>query len=109
MSARCPTPAARSCAPRITATLEPACRAFDALRRQVAHAAFDARVGVAGQISSPVGLPSSPSLQATSRHRPTLQHNRPGVILVHTLTEATGEDATTALDLLTAVEGALSD
>ena len=77
VSARCPTPAARSCAPRITATLEPACRAFDALRRQVAHAAFDARVGVAGQISSPVGLPSSPSLQATSRHRPTLQHNRP--------------------------------
>ena len=30
-----------------------------------------------------------------------------GVILVHTLTEATGEDATTALDLLTAVEGPL--
>ena len=30
-----------------------------------------------------------------------------GVILVHTLTEATGDDATTALDLLTAVEGPL--
>ena len=30
-----------------------------------------------------------------------------GVILVHTLTEATGEDATTALDLLTAVDGPL--
>ena len=30
-----------------------------------------------------------------------------GVILVHTLTEATGEDATTALDLLNAVEGPL--
>ena len=30
-----------------------------------------------------------------------------GVIRVHTLTEATGDDATTALDLLTAVEGAL--
>ena len=30
-----------------------------------------------------------------------------GAILVHTLTEATGEDATTALDLLTAVEGPL--
>ena len=30
-----------------------------------------------------------------------------GVIRVHTLTEATGEDATTALDLLTAVEGPL--
>ena len=30
-----------------------------------------------------------------------------GVILVHTLTEATGNDATTALDLLTAVEGPL--
>ena len=28
-----------------------------------------------------------------------------GVLLVHTLTEATGEDATTALDLLNAVEG----
>ena len=28
-----------------------------------------------------------------------------GAILVHTLTEATGDDATTALDLLTAVEG----
>ena len=28
-----------------------------------------------------------------------------GVIRVHTLTEATGDDATTALDLLTAVEG----
>ena len=30
-----------------------------------------------------------------------------GVILVHTLTEATGDDATTGLDLLNAVEGAL--
>ena len=30
-----------------------------------------------------------------------------GVIRVHTLTEATGDDATTALDLLTAVEGPL--
>ena len=30
-----------------------------------------------------------------------------GVILVHTLTEATGDDATTALNLLTAVEGPL--
>ena len=30
-----------------------------------------------------------------------------GVIRVHTLTGATGEDATTALDLLTAVEGPL--
>ena len=30
-----------------------------------------------------------------------------GPILVHTLTEATGDDATTALDLLTAVEGPL--
>ena len=30
-----------------------------------------------------------------------------GVILVHTLTEATGDDATTALDLLNAVEGPL--
>ena len=30
-----------------------------------------------------------------------------GVILVHTLTEATGDDATTALDLITAVEGPL--
>ena len=30
-----------------------------------------------------------------------------GVILVHTLTEATGDDTTTALDLLTAVEGPL--
>ena len=30
-----------------------------------------------------------------------------GVIRVHTLTEATGEDATTGLDLLTAVEGPL--
>ena len=30
-----------------------------------------------------------------------------GVIRVHTLTEATGEDATTALDLLNAVEGPL--
>ena len=30
-----------------------------------------------------------------------------GLIRVHTLTEATGEDATTALDLLTAVEGPL--
>ena len=30
-----------------------------------------------------------------------------GVILLHTLTEATGEDATTALDLLNAVEGPL--
>ena len=30
-----------------------------------------------------------------------------GVIRVHTLTEATGDDATTALDLLTAVEGSL--
>ena len=30
-----------------------------------------------------------------------------GVILVHTRTEATGDDATTALDLLTAVEGPL--
>ena len=30
-----------------------------------------------------------------------------GVIRVHTLTEATGEDATTALDLLTAVDGPL--
>ena len=30
-----------------------------------------------------------------------------GAILVHTLTEATGEDATTALDLLIAVEGPL--
>ena len=33
--------------------------------------------------------------------------DRSGVILVHTLTEATGDDATTALDLLTAVEGPL--
>ena len=33
--------------------------------------------------------------------------DRSGVIRVHTLTEATGEDATTALDLLTAVEGPL--
>ena len=31
--------------------------------------------------------------------------DRSGVIRVHTLTEATGDDATTALDLLTAVEG----
>ena len=31
-----------------------------------------------------------------------------GVIRVHTLTEATGDDATTALDLLTAVEGPLA-
>ena len=30
-----------------------------------------------------------------------------GVILVHTLTEATGDDATTALDLLNAVDGPL--
>ena len=30
-----------------------------------------------------------------------------GVIRVHTLTEATGEDATTAIDLLTAVKGPL--
>ena len=30
-----------------------------------------------------------------------------GVIRVHTLTEATGEDATTALDLLNAVDGPL--
>ena len=30
-----------------------------------------------------------------------------GAILVHTLTEATGEDATTAIDLLTAVDGPL--
>ena len=30
-----------------------------------------------------------------------------GVILVHTLTEATGDDATTALDLITAVDGPL--
>ena len=30
-----------------------------------------------------------------------------GVIRVHTLTEATGDDATTAIDLLTAVEGPL--
>ena len=30
-----------------------------------------------------------------------------GAILVHTLIEATGDDATTALDLLTAVEGSL--
>ena len=30
-----------------------------------------------------------------------------GVIRVHTLTEETGDDATTALDLLTAVEGPL--
>ncbi len=30
-----------------------------------------------------------------------------GAILVHTLTEATGDDATTALDLLTAVDGPL--
>ena len=30
-----------------------------------------------------------------------------GVIRVHTLTEATGDDATTALDLLTAVDGPL--
>ena len=30
-----------------------------------------------------------------------------GVILVHTLTEATGDDATTAIDLLTAVDGHL--
>ena len=30
-----------------------------------------------------------------------------GVILVHTLTEATGDDATTALDLLNAVDGHL--
>ena len=29
------------------------------------------------------------------------------VILVHTLTEATGDDATTTLDLLTAVDGPL--
>ena len=28
-----------------------------------------------------------------------------GVVLVHTLTEAAGDDATTGLDLLTAVEG----
>ena len=33
--------------------------------------------------------------------------NQSGVIRVHTLTEATGDDATTALDLLTAVEGPL--
>ena len=33
--------------------------------------------------------------------------DRSGVIRVHTLTEATGDDATTALDLLTAVEGPL--
>ena len=30
-----------------------------------------------------------------------------GAILVHTLTEATGDDATTALDLLNAVDGPL--
>ena len=33
--------------------------------------------------------------------------DQPGVIRVHTLTEATDDDATTALDLLTAVEGPL--
>ena len=33
--------------------------------------------------------------------------DQPGVILAHTLTEATGEDATTTLDLLNAVEGPL--
>ena len=33
--------------------------------------------------------------------------DRSGVIRVHTLTEETGDDATTALDLLTAVEGPL--
>ena len=33
--------------------------------------------------------------------------DRSGVISVHTLTEETGDDATTALDLLTAVEGPL--
>ena len=33
--------------------------------------------------------------------------DRSGVIRVHTLTEATGDDATTALDLLTAVDGPL--
>ena len=41
---------------------------------------------------------------------PASAHQRPdqsGVILVHTLTEATGDDATTALDLLTAVDGPL--
>ena len=36
-----------------------------------------------------------------------LSVDQSGVIHVHTLTEATGEDATTALDLLTAVDGPL--
>ena len=36
-----------------------------------------------------------------------LDVDQSGVIRVHTLTEETGEDATTALDLLTAVEGPL--
>ena len=36
-----------------------------------------------------------------------LDVDQSGAILVHTLTEATGDDATTALDLLTAVEGPL--
>ena len=37
----------------------------------------------------------------------TLASIQSGVIRVHTLTEATGDDATTALDLLTAVDGPL--
>ena len=37
----------------------------------------------------------------------TLGVDQSGVILVHTLTEATGDDATTALDLLNAVDGHL--
>ena len=37
----------------------------------------------------------------------TVASNQSGVILVHTLTEATGDDATTAIDLLTAVDGPL--
>ena len=39
--------------------------------------------------------------------KPHVGVDQSGVILVHTLTEATGDAATTALDLLTAVEGPL--
>ena len=49
-------------------------------------------------------------MRAKPPHRRVFMQQRfdqSGVIRVHTLTEATGDDATTALDLLTAVEGPL--
>ena len=49
---------------------------------------------------------SAPDYTTLSRRSQHLRRQS-GVIRVHTLTEATGEDATTALDLLTAVDGPL--